>query len=140
MGLNCRILAVRVRVAVGAARQQVQQRTAQIKTSYELSWLALLGRLGRINWLRIFDNPKGPAIKYSDLTKACQISIIDLSDTDSPQVRNLVIADILRRVQDQQESCSTRQRENSLHSCGGHHRRSPRVPYGSPREANTPTV
>jgi DNA helicase HerA-like ATPase len=83
--------------------KRVQQRTAQIKTSHELSWLALMGRLGRINRLKIFDNPKAPAINYYDLIKPGQVSVIDLSDTDSPQVRNLVIADILRGVQKAQE-------------------------------------
>jgi DNA helicase HerA-like ATPase len=83
--------------------KKVQQRTAQIETSHELSWLALMGRLGRINRLKIFDNPKAPPITYSDLLKAGQVSVIDLSDTDSPQVRNLVIADILRGVQRAQE-------------------------------------
>jgi hypothetical protein len=83
--------------------KRVQQRTAQIKTSHELSWLALMGRLGRINRLKIFDNPRAPAINYYDLIKPGQVSVIDLSDTDSPQVRNLVIADILRGVQNTQE-------------------------------------
>lgn len=83
--------------------KQVQQRTAQVETSHDLSWLALMGRLGRINRLKIFDNPGAPAIQYSDLIKAGRVSIIDLSDTDSPQVRNLVIADILRGVQTAQE-------------------------------------
>ncbi len=31
------------------------------------------------------------------------VSVVDLSDTDSPQVNNLVIADLLRGVQKQQE-------------------------------------
>ena len=83
--------------------KKVQQRIAQIKTSHELSWLALMGRLGRINRLKIFDNPRAPAINYTDLINAGQVSLIDLSDTDSPQVRNLVIADILRGVQRAQE-------------------------------------
>ena len=83
--------------------KKVQQRTAQIKTSHELSWLALIGRLSRINRLKIFDNAKAPAITYSGMLKPGQISVIDLSDTDSPQVRNLVIADILRGVQRAQE-------------------------------------
>lgn len=83
--------------------KQVVQRTAQIDTSHELSWLALIGRLGRINRLRIFDNPEAPPIQYPDLIKPGQVSVIDLSDTDSPQVRNLVIADILRGVMRAQE-------------------------------------
>jgi DNA helicase HerA-like ATPase len=33
-----------------------------------------------------------------------RVSIIDLSDTDSPQIRNLVIADLLRGIQRQQET------------------------------------
>jgi DNA helicase HerA-like ATPase len=83
--------------------KKVQQRTNQIDTSHELSWLALIGRLGRINRLKIFDNPKAPPITYADMLKPGQVSVIDLSDTDSPQVRNLVIADILRGVQKAQE-------------------------------------
>ena len=38
------------------------------------------------------------------LLQAGRVSVIDLSDTDSPQVNNLVIASILRGVQVQQES------------------------------------
>jgi uncharacterized protein len=83
--------------------KKVQQRTSQVERSHELSWLALIGRLGRINRLKIFDNPKAPAITYSEMLKPGQVSVIDLSDTDSPQVRNLVIADILRGVQRAQE-------------------------------------
>lgn len=83
--------------------KRVQQRTTQVKTSHELSWLALIGRLGRINRLKVFDNPKAPAINYTDLIKAGRVSIIDLSDTDSPEINNLVIADILRGVQRVQE-------------------------------------
>lgn len=82
---------------------RIQQRIAQVKTSHELSWLALIGRLGRLNRLKIFDNPKTPAIDYRHLVKPAGVSIIDLSDTDSPQVNNMVIADILRGVQKIQE-------------------------------------
>ena len=83
---------------------KVQERIAQFKTSHELSWLALLGRLHRINRLKIFDNPTAPAINYRELIKPNRVSVVDLSDTDSPQVRNLVIADILRGVQRAQEA------------------------------------
>ena len=83
--------------------KRVQQRTNQIQSTHDLSWLALIGKLGRINRLKIFDNPKAPAVNYANLIKAGHVSIVDLSDTDSPQVRNLVIADILRGVQRAQE-------------------------------------
>ncbi len=82
---------------------RVKQRLAQFKTSHELSWLALLGRLHRINRLKIFDNPAAPSIDYSKMIKAGDVSVVDLSDTDSPAVRNLVIADILRGVQRAQD-------------------------------------
>ena len=82
---------------------RVQQRLQQVKTSHELSWLALIGRLGRINRLKVFDNPKAPAINYTELIKPGKVSVMDLSDIDQPQVRNLVIADILRGVQRVQE-------------------------------------
>jgi DNA helicase HerA-like ATPase len=83
---------------------RVQQRAAEYKTTHEQSWLAVLARLWRVHRLKIFDNPKAPPIKYPDLIKPGQVSVIDLSDTDSPQVRNLVIADILRGVQNAQEA------------------------------------
>lgn len=85
--------------------KRVQQVTAQVvgKTSHELSWLGLIGRLGRINRLKIFDNPKAHPIIYADLITPGRTSVIDLSDTDEPQVRNLVIADVLRGVQREQE-------------------------------------
>ena len=83
---------------------QVKQRLAQFKTSHELSWLALLGRLGRINRLKIFDNPAASPIDYAKMIKGGDVSVVDLSDTDSQAIRNLVIADILRGVQRAQES------------------------------------
>ncbi|MBE0448497.1 MAG: ATP-binding protein [Actinobacteria bacterium] len=82
---------------------RIKQRTSQVQTSHELSWLGLIGRLGRINRLKIFDNPKAKAIDCSSLLEPGRISIIDLSDTDSSQINNLVIADILRGVQRAQE-------------------------------------
>jgi DNA helicase HerA-like ATPase len=69
----------------------------------QISWRALLGRLGRVKRLGIFDNPKAPPINYAEVTQPGRVFIIDLSDTDSPQVNNLVIAQILRGVQRQQD-------------------------------------
>jgi DNA helicase HerA-like ATPase len=82
---------------------RVLKRAAEFKTSHELSWLALLSKLWRIHRLKIFDNPAAAPLKAPELITAGQVSLIDLSDTDSPQVRNLVIADILRGVQRAQE-------------------------------------
>ncbi len=86
--------------------KQVMQRVAPAasRSSHELSWLGLIGRLHRLRRLGIFDNPDAAPIKDEDLISPGRVSVIDLSDTDSPQVNNLVIADILRRTQRAQES------------------------------------
>lgn len=67
------------------------------------SWRALQGKLRRIRRLKIFDNPQAKPLNYTALTAPGQISIIDLSDTDSPHINNLVIAEILRGIQQQQD-------------------------------------
>jgi hypothetical protein len=53
--------------------------------------------------LGIFDSAKIKSIRYTELLQPGRVSIIDLSDTDSPQVNNLVIAQILRGLQVQQD-------------------------------------
>ena len=68
-----------------------------------ISWRALRGKLGRIKRLKIFDSPSAPALNYAKLLQPGRVSILDLSDTDSPQINNLVIAELLRGVQQQQE-------------------------------------
>lgn len=68
-----------------------------------ISWRALWGRLGRIKRLGIFDAPKVSSLDYSAMLQPGRVSILDLSDTDSPQLNNLVIAELLRGVQQQQE-------------------------------------
>ena len=53
--------------------------------------------------LQVFDNPKAPPLAHASLLQPGSVSVIDLSDTDSPQVNNLVIADLLRGVQKERE-------------------------------------
>jgi len=67
------------------------------------SWRVVQGKLGRLLRLRIFDNPAAKRLDYRALTQPGQVSIVDLSDTDSPQINNLVIAELLRGVMEQQE-------------------------------------
>jgi hypothetical protein len=67
------------------------------------SWYVVVGRLNRIKRLGIFDIKKAQ-INYAELLGAGRVSIVDLSDTDSPQVNNLVIAQLLRGIQEQQET------------------------------------
>jgi hypothetical protein len=63
------------------------------------SWRALQGKLGRIQRLRIFDNPNGRPLDCAELLQPGRVSIVDLSDTDGPLVRNLAIAELLRGIQ-----------------------------------------
>lgn len=68
------------------------------------SWRALQGKLGRIQRLKIFDNPSSRPLDYNALLQSGTVSVIDLSDTDSPRINNLVIAELLRGVQQQQDA------------------------------------
>lgn len=69
-----------------------------------ISWRALMGKLGKIRRLKIFDSPAAPPLDYSQLLQPGRVSIFDLSDTDSTQINNLVIAELLRGIQNQQEA------------------------------------
>jgi DNA helicase HerA-like ATPase len=67
------------------------------------SWRKVQGNLARLLRLGIFDNPKSKQPDYDRMTQPGQATVIDLSDTDSPQINNLVISQILRGLQLQQE-------------------------------------
>lgn len=67
------------------------------------SWRALLGKLGRMKRLNIFDVAGVPAANYEEMLKPGRVNIIDLSDSDSTIINNLVIAELLRGIQLQQE-------------------------------------
>jgi hypothetical protein len=82
---------------------QVKQRVQAVKSDSQVSWRALLGKLWRLNRFRIFDNPQAPSLPYEEMLRPGRVSIIDLSDTDSPELRNLAIAQLLKGVQGQQE-------------------------------------
>ncbi len=66
------------------------------------SWRKLQGRLGSLSRYGIFDSQKVQSFDYDSLTKSGNVSIIDLSDTDSPQINNLVIAELLRGLMNKQ--------------------------------------
>ena len=66
------------------------------------SWRIVQGRLGQLLRLKMFDNRNAQPLHYDALTTPGRVSIIDLSDTDSPQISNLVIADLLRGVMEYQ--------------------------------------
>lgn len=67
------------------------------------SWRVVQGALSRLLRLGIFDHAKISPPDYAQLTEPGRVSIIDLSDTDSPQINNLVISEILRGLRLQQD-------------------------------------
>jgi DNA helicase HerA-like ATPase len=84
---------------------QVRQRAAAAQApGNAISWRGLLGKLWMVQRLQVFDTPKTPPLDHASLLQPGSVSVIDLSDTDTPQVNNLVIADVLRGVQKQQEA------------------------------------
>ena len=70
--------------------------------SHVWSWRTVQGRLSQLLRLGIFDSTRAQRLNYDALTTPGRVSIIDLGDTDSPQINNLVIAELLRGVQEQQ--------------------------------------
>lgn len=97
---------VQFRAREFAARAEEAERILQPLTaqaSSTASWRALLGKLGRLQRLAVFDRPGVPPLDYAAMLQPGRVSIVDLSDTDSPVLSNLAIADVLRGIQRQQE-------------------------------------
>jgi uncharacterized protein len=85
------------------AKKKIHARIGILQTNNEISWKALLGRLWRLKRTDVFDNPDAKPIPFDKLCKPGRTIIIDLSDTDSTIINNLVISNILRGIQEQQE-------------------------------------
>lgn len=82
---------------------ELQQIARGFSTNSAASWRALMGKVGRVKRFNIFDTRAAAPLDYKELLRPGHVSIIDLSDTDFPQINNLVIAQILRGVQRQQD-------------------------------------
>jgi DNA helicase HerA-like ATPase len=91
-----------------SAKRQIEQRVRATKPSHPVSWRATLARLWRLHRLRIFDQPKAAPLSLDELLRPGQVAIIDLSGTDSPQINNIAIADLLRRIQRHQDAAYKR--------------------------------
>ena len=72
------------------------------------SWRALLGKLARLNRLKVFDSTAARPIMYKELLKPGAVSVVDLSDSGMSELSNLVIADLLRGVQEAQDAAYER--------------------------------
>ncbi len=70
-----------------------------------VSWRALLGRLGRLERLKVFDQEQTSALplNYKNLLKPGAVCVIDLSDSGMSELTNIVISDLLRGVQEAQD-------------------------------------
>jgi hypothetical protein len=79
------------------------RRVLEHSSKHEISWKTLAGKLHQLQRLNMFDVGPNPGVSYGSLLVPGRVSVIDLSDTDSPQLNNLVIADILRGLQQAQE-------------------------------------
>ena len=66
----------------------------------------MLGKLGRLNRLKVFyDEQNGSApLSYKQMLQPGNVSVVDLSDSGTSELNNLVIADLLRGVQDEQDA------------------------------------
>ncbi len=91
--------------AFAGAADRVMRRVNQTRADYPASWRALRSRLFRLMRLDVFDSPRRGtrAVDYPGMTKPGAVSIIDLSDMEAADLRNLVIADIIRGVEEAQE-------------------------------------
>jgi DNA helicase HerA-like ATPase len=70
-----------------------------------VSWRALLARLWRLSRLKVFDTSAEGArpLNYETMLTPGTVSVIDLSDSGMSELTNIVIADLLRGVQEAQD-------------------------------------
>ena len=73
-------------------------------TDNESSWKALLGKLWQLHRTKMFDKSIDKDIPFQKLIISGTVSIFDLSDSDSTLINNIVIANLLRGVQQVQEA------------------------------------
>lgn len=84
-------------------RGRFDGRVASVQTDSAASWRVLMGKLWRLHKLNVFDNRKANSVDYRAMLQPGRVTIIDLSDMESTEVRNMVIAQILKGIQRQQD-------------------------------------
>jgi DNA helicase HerA-like ATPase len=115
----CLAVADKTNIAPYNPLLQTEQARAALKAristlnipSNVISWRALLGRLARLNRLKVFDiaspaslqQPPVQPLNYKVLLQPSSVSVIDLSDSGMSELSNIVIADLLRGVQEAQD-------------------------------------
>ncbi len=82
---------------------QITPRIQSVQTSHEISWGALLSKLWQLHRAKVFDISGANELPFQEMIKPGQVTIVDLSDSDSTVINNIVIANLLRGVQRVQE-------------------------------------
>ena len=62
-----------------------------------------MAKISRLQRLRIFDQDARYSINYADMLQPGRVNIIDLSDVENMDVRNLAIAEMLRGILERQQ-------------------------------------
>ena len=83
---------------------KIKARIMTVETNHEISWNALLAKLWQLRRTNLFDNRNAQTIPYSELIQPGNMTIVDLSDSDSTIINNLVITDLLKGIQEAQEA------------------------------------
>jgi DNA helicase HerA-like ATPase len=88
-----------------AGREDIVKQTLNAKNPEKdvRSWKAIAKRLWRMKTAGVFADNDGERINIGEMIEPGRISIIDLSDMESPYLRNLVIAQILRLLHKRQD-------------------------------------
>lgn len=82
----------------------LKRHLGQLKIDSPVSWRALHGKLWRLNRLKVFDQSGAKPLNYRPLLKPGAVSVIDLSDSGASVLSNLVIADLLQGIQNEQDA------------------------------------
>lgn len=80
-----------------------QVKSKERRVDSAISWRALLGKLSLLSRLRVFDRRDARPLTYKHLLEPGRVTVVDLSDSGSPVLTNLVIADLLAGVQEAQD-------------------------------------
>lgn len=109
--LSFRPQAEELRAADRQGRLITAVRGGQLQSDFR-SWRKVQGALGRHLRLGIFDRT-GPGIEplnFREMTRSGWVSVIDLGDTESRDVKNLAIAELMRGIVDLQDEIVTDRR------------------------------
>lgn len=97
-----------LRESADGRKLMAQRLAAANPAGHPVSWRALLGKLLRLSRLGVFYEDdlatgKSTVLNYRKLLEPGRVSVVDLSESGHSELNNIVIADILRGVQDAQD-------------------------------------